>query len=231
MKLKQFLLNTVKANLCKIIILSFILSSCKPIQPTYREKDIQEAIRNICQSEYGFSVKTFWIGKTIWVYLPLERLLNEKMLFDEDTLERISQVDLAISRVLLSSDKPPDFYCITASDIKQFGADYTIIGWVPDIVQYQLGFISRDDFFNRLVRKAQVNPESLGDKEGKHLEVFDVKLSDFLAEQIAQRIETKFNKEKFTVNKVGGYFEDDTFKFEYDIIFLKKRPSHSKKIY
>lgn len=216
-RLRQSLPNTVRANICKIIILSLFLPSCKPIQPTYKERDIQEAIKNICQKEYDFSVKTFWIGKTIWVYLPLERLLNEKIQWDEETLERINSVSLTVSRVLLSSDKPPDFYCIIASDTAQFGADYTIYGWVPDIVQYQLEFISRDDFLNRIVRKAEINPKALEDEEGKHLKIFDLKLAQFLAEQIAQRIGIKFSEEELEVNESKGTFTDDTFKFEYDI--------------
>lgn len=167
------------------------------------------------------------VGETLWVYIPLPRLLHEKFMVDEDKLfveevkEKLINILTSISRVILSADRTPQFYCLFASDI-ELGIDYGLIGYVQDLKQSSAGFIPYTEANRRYVIKFNTAPEAIGDKSGAHLELHDIKFTDFLSMQIAQRIGAKFQEEKlrpyFKVEAVEGKYQNGVFGFSYKII-------------
>ncbi|MCM8789634.1 MAG: hypothetical protein NC916_01245 [Candidatus Omnitrophica bacterium] len=76
MKLKLSLKNLAKTGLSLLLPLFFLSCSFSTV-PTYLKKDSAEAIQNICQKEYNLRVKSKLVGQTLWVYIPVENLLEK----------------------------------------------------------------------------------------------------------------------------------------------------------
>ncbi len=206
---------------------SILLSACSgQIEPTYKEKDIPNIIKKICKEEYSLDVTTQRIHNTLWIYAPLNKILSkdygviEDKIFDDEIMEKIRNIIMTIGRVLISSDDTPDFFVFLASDIN-LGIDYTMIGCVLDIKKSYAEFIPWTEANRRYVTKFKVSPEAIGDTTGFHFLAYDIKMSDFLSEQIAQRIGVRFQDEElkkyFKVDKSEGKFNDGVFSFEYSI--------------
>jgi len=198
----------------------------KEIESTYKEEDIPYIVKQICKDEYSLDVTTKRTGNTLWIYAPLNKIfhkeygIKEDKIFDEEMSEKLRNILTTIGRVLISSDNTPDFFALVASDIN-IGLDYTIIGSILDMKKSYAGFIPWTEANKRYVIAFNIAPEAVDDKTGSHLKAFDVRLEDFLAEQIAQRIHGQFQQEDqkkyFKVEKSKGRFKDGVFIFEYDI--------------
>lgn len=217
-----------KNKTAAILIISFLLSflGCYRIEPTYNKEKLVDSIRELCKKEYCVEPKVWLVGESVWVYMPFERLLTEQMQWDKKTLEEFNKVAMGSSRVLLSMRPRPQFLVMVAADIKDIGFDYSVITWIPDIVKYQLHFISRDEYARRNVVRIQENPLILGDIKGTHLKKTDISLGEFLAEQIAQRAQGKLSlDEKFKnllkVEKVEGNFREGNIVITAEIKNLK----------
>ncbi len=229
MKLKLYLKNSVKSALLfnLILFLSLFFSGCQTdFNPTYAEGQIPEQIKKICKEEYKLDVTTQRVGNTLWVYIPLTELLhkdinvNREKFFSDAAKEKLMNIITSLSRVVLSSDKSPDFYALVASDIEA-GIDYTLIGYILDIKKAYASFIPSTELDRRYVMKLTHEPKSVEDKDGSHLRVFDINFNDFLAEQISQRINFKFQDEEFRkyfqVNSVQGQYKDRDIILQYNI--------------
>lgn len=219
-----------------IFVLScLMLSGCFSIKPTYTKEKIAESIIQLCKQEYNLEPKVWLLGETVWIYLPLPRLVTKDAQFDKEVLESINKVMMAASRVVLSMKPRPQFMAVVASDIREYGIDYTIITWIPDIVKFQLEFISRDEFFRRNIIRIKENPQALNDAQGLHIKKEEINMPDFLSGQIAQRIQAKFSlepdfKDYFQVESIAGVFEKDTFKLKADIKRTEKSQANPKDI-
>jgi len=232
MKLKLYLKNLIKPALLFSLLVCFLLSGCSnQIQPTYKENDIPYIVKKICKDEYGLDVITKRKTTTLWIYAPMQRILHKDYgvkkdkLFDEEVVDKLRNILTTIGRVLISSDNTPEFYTLSASDIN-LGIDYTLIGNVLDIKKSYSGFIPWTEANKRYVVKLRVAPEAVGDLTGAHIEAYDIRLPDFLALQIAQRVGNQFQdeflKSYFQVEKSEGRFKDDTFYFDYSVKQITK---------
>jgi len=222
-------MRKVQITVIVISIITTLLSGCLFIKPTYTKEKIVETITNLCEVEYSIKPKVWLLGETVWVYMPLPKLITKDVQFDKDVFEKINKVMIGASRVLLSMKPRPQFMALVASDTEEYGIDYTVITWIPDIVKYQLQFVSRDEFFRRNIIRVEESPAALGDREGVHLKKEDIKLSEFLGEQIKQRIQLKFNldpglKEAFKSEDVRVVFDKDIFKITCNIKLVKVFP-------
>jgi hypothetical protein len=204
-----------------------LLSGCSSkIEPTYKEKDIPFLIKKICKDEYNLNVTTQRTHNTLWIYAPLDKILHkdyglkEDKIFDDEIMDKIRNIITTIGRVLISSDNTPQFFAFLASDIK-LGIDYTMIGYVMDIKKSYADFIPWTEANRRYVIKFKASPEAIGDTTGFHFMPYDIKMEDFLAEQIAQRAGAEFQDEElkkyFKVEKSDGKFTDGVFYFDYSI--------------
>jgi hypothetical protein len=200
----------VKKRLKIILLLSFLFigPACFEIESTYQRKDITNSIKRLCKEEYGLVVKTQEIEDTLWIYAPFDNLVTETGTLDKEADEKLRNVILSLHRVMLSIDKPPNFYAFVASDIKDVGADFILIGLVPDIVKVQLRFISRDEFFKRRFVRFTLNPEALGDEEGSHIQKSNHILNVFSRGKDASY---------FKVNLCKGSFDSQTKNFHVKI--------------
>jgi hypothetical protein len=213
----------------ELLLACLLLSGCFSLEPTYTKEKIVESITALCQQEYQIKPKVWLLGETVWIYMGLSKLITKDVQFDQENLEKINKVIIGASRVLLSMKPRPQFMVVVASDTAEYGLDYTIITWIPDIVKYQLQFISRDEFSRRNVIKIKESPQALFDSQGSHIEKRDIKVRDFLAEQIAQRIQLKFNldlnlKDCFKLESINTVFDKDIFRVIANIKLIKVSP-------
>ncbi len=234
MKSKPFLKNSIKSALLFSLFISIFLCGCQSnIEPTYKENDIPAAIKKICQNEYNLDVTTQKTPTTLWIYAPLEKILHKdfgsdsEKIFDEEISEKLRNILTTIGRVLISSDNTPEFFALVASDVN-IGLDYTIIGNVLDIKKTYAGFTPWTESNKRYVLKFTTNSEAIKDLTGLHLKAYDITLPDFLANQIAQRINTYFQeaarKKYFKVEKSDGAFNNGNFIFDYSINQISNPP-------
>lgn len=232
MRLKLFLKNSAKPALLFNLLISIYLCGCSSrIEPTYKEKDIPDIVKKICKDEYSLEVTTHRTSTTLWIYAPVNKMLDkdygkkEDKIFDEEMLDKSRNILTTVGRVLISSDYTPDFFALVASDIK-VGIDYTLIGNVLDMKKLFAGALPWPEANRRYVMKLNKAPEAVGDLSGKHLTYYDIKLPDFLAEQMAQRIATHFQDEErkkyFKVDNYAGTFTNNTFIIEYAITRFSK---------
>ncbi|MFZ5799788.1 MAG: hypothetical protein ACOY3D_00195 [Candidatus Omnitrophota bacterium] len=206
----------------------FVLGCAQEIPATYKEKDIPAVVKKICQEEYNLFVETRVVGNTLWVYAPLSRILhkeyglNQEKIFDEVMSETLRNIMTSIGRVLISADKSPEFYALVISDIKERGLDYTIIGNVLDIKKSYAGLLPWPEMNQRYVIKLEESPGALADTEGRHLQYHPVTWGEFLAGQVAQRLDARFRqkdlKNLYEIKKVAGEFIRQKLVVNADII-------------
>jgi hypothetical protein len=227
MKLKLSLRNLVKPALLFNLLICIILAGCKcQIEPTYKEENLTSLVKQICKDEYNLNVITERTATTLWVYAPLARILHkdygkkEDKIFDEEMVDKLRNILNTIGRVLVSSNHTPEFFVLVASDIN-IGLDYTLIANALDIKKAYAGFIPFTETQKRYVIKFRLAPEAIQDTTGRHVRIYDMRLADFLSQQIAQRIIGQFQGEGlnkyFKVEKSDGIFNNGTFIFAYSI--------------
>lgn len=216
----------------KFLLALVLITGCSThIEPTYKEEDIPFHIKKICEEEYNLEVSTKRNGNTLWVYAPLERIINKnyandpEKIFDDETAEKLRQIHSTIGRVIVSSDNAPEFYCFVASDTTEIGVDYIIIANTLDIKKSYAHFIPWTELNRRYVMKLQLNPQALNDLSGEHIEPFEIELKDFLAAQIAQRASVRLQQEEFKpyfeITTIEAGLEDGVFSFGYTLEELK----------
>src|SRR3989338_1193530 len=92
MRLKLFSMNSVKAALLLFSFFLYLnLSGCQnSLEPTFKEEDIPELVKQICKDEYKLDVVTERTETTLWIYVPLPKILDkdygvkEGKIFDEE---------------------------------------------------------------------------------------------------------------------------------------------------
>lgn len=226
-KSKLYLRNSARAARLFSILCLLFLSGCQnKIEPSHKEDDIPYQVKKICKEEYGVDVVTQRTPTTLWIYAPLNKILHkdfgikEGKIFDEEISEKLRYILTTLGRVVMNSDNTSEFFALFASDIK-VGLDYIIIGNVSDIKKTYAGFIPWSEANRRYLMKFRRAPAALGDLTGQHMQAYDITLSGFLAELIAQRIFAQFNdediKKYFKVTSCNGRFAEDKFIFEYSI--------------
>ncbi len=209
-----------------LFFLSIFFYGCQAdLEPTYKEKDIPYIIKQICKEEYNLDVTTKRTTNTLWIYAPLDKILDKNYgiikdkIFDEEMMAKLRNILITVSRVLINSDNTPEFFALLASDIN-IGLDYTIIGNILDMKKSYSGSLPWIEANKRYVYKMQLAAEAIGDTTGTHLVAYNIKLPNFLADQIAQRLVSQFNKDdtknNLTMEQVKSNFEDGSFKFHID---------------
>ena len=137
---------------------------------------------------------------------------------------------ITIGRVLTNSDNTPEFFALLASDIN-IGLDYTIIGNVLDMKKTYSGALPWVESNKRYIYKIQMATEAIGDTTGTHLIPYNIKLPNFLADQVVQRLVSQFSKEdienKLTMEEVKSNFENGSFKFYIDTEKTEKSQKHT----
>jgi hypothetical protein len=220
--------NSVKSALLFFsFFLYTVLSGCQnSTEPSFQEKDIPYHVKKICKEDYRLDVITVRTNTTLWIYAPLEKILDkeygikEGKVLDEEMTDKLRNILITVGRVVLSSNKAPEFFAIWSSDIN-LGLDYILIGNVIDIKKAYAESIPFTESNKRYVMRFGLNPEAIHDTAGRHLKFYNVNMPDFLTQQMAQRISMRFQadnlKQYFKLDKIDGIFNNDTFILEYTI--------------
>ena len=133
-------------KLWRLLIAACFLSSALFLSgcgPTYPKEKTKESIIRLCKKEYKLDVKVEIAGKTVAIYLPLTNLLDFTFALTPDASEKINQVILSVTRVVLSTDAKYGFYCVMAHDVRIPEIQIVIIKSVEDVRRFLLGDISR----------------------------------------------------------------------------------------
>jgi hypothetical protein len=155
------------------------LSGCD--KASYPESLVESSIQEICEKEYKIqNVEVKFSGKTVGVFLPLKKLFvtdlkqevlsgnvsNLDSLFEPDpeAMDKLENVLFTISRVLLSSDKPIDFYVLQATDVESTGLQLVLTGYVADIRRVRLWDISRNEYRKRVLHELKFDRSVLWEK-------------------------------------------------------------------
>lgn len=139
--------------------------------PTYPKEKLKESVIRLCKKEYKLDVKVKTVGRTVAIYLPLDNLLDFTFAITPDASERINQVILSVTRVVLSTDAEYDFYCVIAHDIRNPEIQIVIIKSVEDVRRFILGDISRGEYGKRMLIDMRIAPQA--QKERAIKDVFD----------------------------------------------------------
>jgi len=233
MRLKLSSRISVKAALLLFSFFLYInLSGCQNSpEPSFKEEDIPYLVKQICKDEYKLDVITQRTETTLWIYVPLAKILDkdygikEGKILDEEMTDKLRNILSTVGRVVLSSNNAPEFFALLASDIN-IGLDYILIGNVLDIKKAYAESLPFTELNKRYVMKFNVNPEAVQDTLGRHLKFYNIILPDFLTQQMVQRISVKFQEEAlkkyFKAEKIDGIFNNDAFILEYSIKPLAK---------
>ncbi len=188
-------LLTIGAALCWLLV-----SGCD--KATYSADRITESLTTLCRTEHQLNVTVRLIGKTLWTYLPLEHgLLDDAMRISEEAADAIEHVVLDVHRVTMSTDATIDFYVVVIADTGKIGAELTLIGYTQDVRRARLLDISRDEYQKRLIRELKLNPKAIANPNGSYLQMADIYMPKFLAEQVCRRIRIEFQLDPILSNR------------------------------
>lgn len=87
----------------------------------------------------------------------------------KEAAEKIEDLALSMRRVMLSTDRPLDFYILCARDTEMIGAEYVMAGYTMDIKRVLLLDISRGQYLSRLQRDFRLNPVVVGESKIRSL--------------------------------------------------------------
>lgn len=141
--------------LAALIILS--LAGCAP---TYPKEKFKESIIRLCKNEYDVDIKVRTIGKTVAIYIPLDDLMDYTFALNPAATDKLNDVIMGVTRVVLSTDADYDFYCVIAHDNRIPEIQVIIIKCVNDVKRVFLGDISRGEFSKRMIVDMRLSPQS-----------------------------------------------------------------------
>lgn len=111
MKSRQFSRNSAKTALSLFLACIFLTSCTSSTEPTFLRENIEESIHSIAKQEYGIDTTVKLVGKTLWIYVPVEDLLvkmdkpekyTEKFDLinnDVDFQDRVFRLDYAVKAI------------------------------------------------------------------------------------------------------------------------------------
>jgi len=147
----------------------FFSSGCGKI--TYPKEKLEESVVDLCKKEYDIDIDVHLAGETLVTYLPLTNLFNLKLGLSENAQDKVQDVLLSASRVVLSTDAEIEFYCVIAQDVRLPEIQLVIIKYVDDVKRAFYRDISRSEYFKRSLIDINENPQAK--KEKAIIDVFD----------------------------------------------------------
>ncbi|MGE5280469.1 MAG: hypothetical protein ACM3L6_06990 [Deltaproteobacteria bacterium] len=164
---------------------------------TYPAATLTDRIPELVKEEHGIDVTATIVGKTLWVYVPMQDLIDEKkMTWQAPALERLSKVIGVVHRMALSTDAHIDFLVFVAADVKYMGLEFIAMEYLPDLKEAMLERFSRGEYFLRSVRDVGINPEAQEDATGASRRYHDVTFDEFVCLQIIHRVKSLFARDE-----------------------------------
>lgn len=165
-------------------VFALSLAGCGP-KYTYPSEKVNESIEKICKDEYKLDVTARVAGKTAGALFVLDSLFDDNEQIAKEVYEQMSRVMMAVTRVALSSDRPIDFCKVVIRD-KERTSELIVVRSIEDARRAQGDAIGIEESMNRtLFSQEKVAPSIEGEDD---FTLKEVKMEDFLADQIAQRL-------------------------------------------
>ncbi len=202
-----------------IIFLIFLSCGCAPTYP--KEKAISSIVK-MCRDEYGLTVIAKTDDNTMVVYTALGNLLDQNFSLSPKASGQISNVMLVIQRVVLSTNAGIEFYTLTVVDKKIPSVEFNLTTYVKDVKRALTSDISRGEYYRRLARDLKLNLTNLVTEDT--FSVKPIKLPEFLAAQIANRI--RYNLEENKTLKLTGVYGEFKEKEEKFLLSLDANNSN-----
>lgn len=202
--------SCLKKLLPAAAVLAFGIVSLSGCQPTYPKEELPKAIKNVCMQEYGMDVEVTVKGSTVGIYYPMKGLMDAGMGISEDAWDRIGNLLLIASRVVLSTDAEIKFYCVITQDIKLPELQVVIIKYVDDVKRGFYRNISRSESFKRTLLSINLTPqakkertvekifEKLGVEEGTRQSILD----DFFRSPPTKLSDIGYWRDKFYIKDI-----------------------------
>jgi hypothetical protein len=154
----------------------FLFVSCGV---TYKKGEISQDLQMLVKKECGLDSKAFVVGKTLYLDIIIDSLISD----DTKVLRTIKTVNLAVVRVVLSSDSNIEYMVVTVFDQNKVLA-FRVVQNIEDIKSYFYMCISRSDYESRslieLVGRS-LAPIIINDKH-------DITKDEFVGRLIASQI-------------------------------------------
>lgn len=147
----------------------FLMTSLAGCGPTYPKEKLKESIIKLCKTEYKVDVKVRAVGKTVAIYMPVEDLMDFTFALTPAATDKLNNVILSVTRVVLSTDAQYAFYCVIAHDVRIPEIQVIIIKSVDDVKRVFLGDISRGEFGKRMIVDLRLNPQSQKERSIKEI--------------------------------------------------------------
>lgn len=184
------------AALC--VITALTMSSCTPSFP--REK-LPETVKEVCKAEYDMDVDVAVEGSTVGIYYPMAGLLDVGMGISKDAWDKISNLILIASRVVLSTDADIKFYCVVTQDARLPELQVVIIKYVDDVKHGMYRNISRNESFKRTLFSINLTPQA---KKERSIEQVFKKLG--VKDETGQKVMDEFFRSTPTKLSDIGYW-------------------------
>lgn len=161
-------------------MIGFLLASCGV---TYKKGEIAQDLEVLVKKECGLESNVVVVGKTLYLDIVIDDLISNDAKIFSQTMHTIQTVNLAVVRVVLSSDSNIQYMVATAFDKNKILA-FRVIQNIEDIKSYFYMRISRSDYESRnlveLVGSSLV-PKMINDKH-------DMTKDEFVGRLIASQI-------------------------------------------
>lgn len=162
-------------------------------------------MREVCKKEYGFDATARKVGKTLYASIAPQNLVSADLGLDKETVERLYNALLTVTRVALSTDADVEYLAVDAKDVNT-GVAITLLRRVSDVKLYFFMRISRGDFEKRGVME-------IADAADAAPAGHDITREEFMARLVASRVQQKITYNPLVsvfvrVHRVRGAFAD-----------------------
>lgn len=206
---------------------------------TYPAAQVPQTIEKLCLEDYQLSVNARVVGKTVGALLYVDELIDTTGQIPKEVHEKMGRVLQVLARVALSTDLPIDFCSIVLRD-KKSNNELTITRSIEDTRRANAEAIGVEESINRtLFGQGKYVKDALGNSP---FILKEIRLENFLAEQIVQRIRYGFAREASKASKddegaeedntfilVDGVFETDGGKKDYRFSILSMKSDDPQK--
>ncbi len=210
-----------------LLLVSFLLGGCVS-NYTYPAAKVPQAIEQLCRDEYKLTVSARVVGKTVGALLYVDELVDAKGQIPKEVHENMGKVLQVVARVALSTDLPLDFCSIVIRD-KKSNNELSITRSIDDTRRANAEALGVDESINRtLFGQGKYAKDAAG---GSPFILKEVRLENFLAEQIVQRIRYNFSKDSEDRKKTGKETDDESVNPAFVLVDGVFENYHGKKDY
>lgn len=211
------------------LVLVFSIAGCGP-KYTYPADSVPKSIEDICHKENNIDVTARVVGKTVGALVYVNEIIDAKGQIPADVREQMGKIMQAVTRVALSTDLPLDFCSVVIRD-KTHPNELVVVRSVDDTKRANSDAIGIEESINRTIfGQNKFRPDAGGENA---FILKEVKLENFLSDQIVQRIRYNFSKgakeekedPEQSLALVDGIFSHDQGRrvFHFSVLSLKSK--------